>query len=141
VIHARVSESLDDEIRRRAGSLGLSVSNLVRNVLQNTFGLVEDIVADSAEIARSARAARGRPGPSHDTGRADARHADEPPRVLGWQLARLAVNAICERCNTILPRGHEASIGVVAGGGAPPIRCIGCAETGAATEGANDERE
>src|SRR2546427_8147322 len=55
VIHTRISESLDEEIRRRAGRLGLSVSNLVRNVLLNTFGLVEDIVADSASIARSAQ--------------------------------------------------------------------------------------
>ena len=40
VIHTRVPESLDDEIKRRATGLGLSVSNLVRNVLQHTFGLV-----------------------------------------------------------------------------------------------------
>ena len=69
VIHTRVPESLDNEVKRRAGNLGLSVSNLVRNVLENAFGLVEDIVADSAEIARSARGdpsemPRGVPGPS-----------------------------------------------------------------------------
>jgi hypothetical protein len=141
VIHARVSESLDDEIRKRAGSLGLSVSNLVRNVLQNTFGLVEDIVADSAEIARSARVARGRHESAHGLGRTSVRYAEERPRVLGWQRARLAVNTVCERCNTILPRGQEASIGVVTGGGAPPIRCAGCTELGDATEGADDGRE
>ena len=60
VITARVPEALDDAIRRRATSLGLSVSNLVRNVLQNSLGLVEDIVADSAQIARLARGERQR---------------------------------------------------------------------------------
>jgi hypothetical protein len=115
VIHARVPESLDDEIRRRAGRLGLSVSNLVRNVLQNAFGLVEDIVADSAEIARSARATRGSP-------------PEDAARVLGWQTARLAANAVCERCNAILPRGTQAALGIVSGGGATRIRCERCAE-------------
>jgi hypothetical protein len=113
VIHARVPESLDDEIRRRAGRLGLSVSNLVRNVLQNAFGLVEDIVHDSAEIARSARL-------TNDRG------ARRPARVVGWQTARLAQNAVCERCNAILPRGSEAALGIVASGGATRIRCLAC---------------
>jgi hypothetical protein len=135
VIHARVPESLDDEIRERAGKLGLSVSNLVRNVLQNAFGLVEDIVADSAEIARSARTGGGARGRHH--GAPDP----APTRVLGWQRARLAVNAVCERCNAILARGQEAAIGVVAGNAAPPIRCLPCSEAEAAPEGAPDDRE
>jgi len=63
VIATRVPEALDHAIRRRATSLGLSVSNLVRNVLQNSLGLVEDIVADSAEIARLARGDRQRKAP------------------------------------------------------------------------------
>lgn len=133
VIHARVPESLDDEIRRRAGSLGLSVSNLVRNVLQHTFGLVEDIVADGAEIARAARPR--------------SRVIDDPPSrparpasLLGWQRARLAVNAVCERCNRVLHRGSDVSIGVVAGGDAPPIRCESCVDVEAATQEAGDDR-
>jgi hypothetical protein len=119
VIHTRVPEHLDDEIKRRAGRLGLSVSNLVRNVLQNAFGLVEDIVFDSAEIARSARSdatalSRG------------AGHSAASGRVLGWQTAVLNVNAVCDRCNAILPKGSEAAIAVVDGAGPRPIRCSPC---------------
>jgi hypothetical protein len=115
VIHTRVPESLDSEIKRRAGRLGLSVSNLVRNVLENTFGLVEDIVADSAEIARSARGdLRAAPAAS--------------PTVLGWTVAVLNVNAVCDRCNAILPKGTQAGIGVVQGSGASPFRCSACME-------------
>ena len=33
VLHARISDSLDQELKERASSLGVSVSNLVRNVL------------------------------------------------------------------------------------------------------------
>ena len=62
---------LDAELKTRAKGLGLSVSTLVRNVLSNTFGLVEDIVTDGASVARHARGdrqglARGRR--AHDEG-------------------------------------------------------------------------
>lgn len=122
VIHTRVPESLDDEIKRRATDLGLSVSNLVRNVLQHAFGLVEDVVRDSAEVARSARGAatsvtggyRGRPAGGGE--------------VLGWQLALLNVNAVCDTCNAIIAKGAQAAIGVRDGGGPLPIRCPTCLE-------------
>lgn len=121
VIHTRVPESLDDEIKRRATGLGLSVSNLVRNILQNTFGLVEDIVHDSADIARSARGAKAA---FSGSGGSEARAAE----VVGWHLARLNVNAVCDACNAILPKGTQAGVGIVAGGRAIPIRCRACLE-------------
>src|ERR671939_1420132 len=55
VIHTRVPESLEAELRQKAQGLGISVSNLVRNVLGHAFGLVGDVVADSHAIARAAR--------------------------------------------------------------------------------------
>jgi hypothetical protein len=124
VIHTRVPESLDDEVKRRATDLGLSVSNLVRNILQHTFGLVEDIVHDSAEIARTARGAK-----AAFSGRAGAQVRESAPaEVLGWHLALLNVNAVCNACNAILPRGTRAGVGIVHGGGAIPIRCQSCLE-------------
>src|SRR5262249_31345402 len=51
VLHTRVPDSLDRHLKRRARSLGMSVSTVVRNVLLTTFGLVEDIVSDSTDIA------------------------------------------------------------------------------------------
>lgn len=115
VIHTRVPESLDDEIKRKARRLGVSVSNLVRNVLEHTVELVEDIVTDSADIARSA----GSRGPRR------ARAAEAP--ILGWQRAVLEVNAVCDACNAILPRGSQAAIGITAGG-PPRFRCTACLE-------------
>ena len=130
VIHTRVPESLDDEIKRRAGSLGLSVSNLVRNILENTFGLVEDIVADGAEIARSARGEMPR-----------VHGAPRQPKVLGWTVAVLNVNAICERCNAMLPKGDRAGIGVVQGNGPAPFRCQSCLEEVSDVERRDDSSE
>jgi hypothetical protein len=124
VIHTRVPESLDDEIKRRATDLGLSVSNLVRNILQHTVGLVEDIVHDSAEIARSASDTK-----AAFRGRAKTEESDpsaEPVQVIGWQIALLNVNAVCDTCNALLPKGTRAAVGLLAGRGAIPFRCQAC---------------
>lgn len=122
VIHTRVSETLDEEIRRRANGLGVSVSNLIRNALAHTFGLVEDVIADSASVARSARgegpaAARTAPGTAPVAG---------VPVILGWQVLVLNLNAICTHCNDILPKGTEAAIAVTDPPGARVFVCRGC---------------
>src|SRR5215468_2765498 len=125
VIHTRVPESLDDEIKRKATDLGLSVSNLVRNILQHTFGLVEDIVHDSAEIARSARHAKaafkGQP-----TDAEPPLSAQRSGHVVGWHLAILTVNAVCDTCNAILAKGSRAGVGILDGPGPIPFRCQNC---------------
>jgi len=119
VIHTRVGEDLDEEIKRRAQRLGLSVSNLVRNVLQNTIDLVEDLVVEGTESLRAARRGLG---------------GSDRPEVLGWQPAALAVNAVCERCNALLPRGTRAAIAVTDTPGSQRFRCERCAAE--ATRGA-----
>jgi len=123
VIHARIPESLDDEVKRRATDLGLSVSNLVRNVLQHAFGLVEDVVHDSAAIARAARDAK-----AAVTGApvAERPRAAATAHVLGWQEAVLNVNAVCDICNAMLAKGSRAGIGILDRAGPPPFRCTAC---------------
>jgi hypothetical protein len=117
VIHTRVPEHLDETIRRRAHGLGLSVSNLVRNVLSNTFGLVEGVVTDSANVARSARGEALLPTAVDGAG---------PPLVLGWQEALLNLNALCARCNAILPKGTRAAIALTDRPGPRPFLCLAC---------------
>jgi hypothetical protein len=118
VIHTRVPESLEAELRKRAGDLGISVSNLVRNVIGHAFGLVGDVAADSHAIARAARGEVERPA-----ARGKAARDAEPDEVIAWQPIVLAKNAICSRCNDILPRGKEAAIAI---GGDREILCTKC---------------
>jgi len=118
VLHTRVPESLENELKTRARGLGLSVSTLVRNILANTFGLVEDIVTDSANVARSARGEGG--GETGELGEAP------PDRIIGWQEAILNVNAVCSRCNALLPKGSKAGISVRERGGSKTIICEEC---------------
>ena len=135
IIHARISEQLSRELERKATRLGLSVSNLVRNVLQNTFGLVDDIVSDSAEIARSARGEPtvpvGVPTPREAPG------APLPPaRVLGWQERVLGVTALCDACNALLPKGSSAALVVTDGPGSRSFLCPACLDARRATPAA-----
>jgi hypothetical protein len=119
VLHTRIPESLDEEIRGHASQLGVSVSNLVRNILQNAFGLVGDIVADTTSIAQSTRAVT-RPAPPAPP------HSPAPGQVIGWQEALLNLNAVCDRCNAILPRGTRAAIALFDVPGARVFRCLTC---------------
>jgi hypothetical protein len=128
VIHTRVPETLDDELRRRAQELGVSVSNLIRNVLGHAFGIVGDVAADAQAIARVARGGRLS---------ADAEPAADTGDAIAWQTATLAKNAVCPRCNAILPRGAEAAIGLV-DSGPRPIVCLACRD--AITKPATEEK-
>lgn len=113
VLHTRVPEKLEAELKERAAELGVSVSNLVRNVLTHAFDLVGDIVADGAKVARSAAGTR-RPS------------ADPLADVIGWQPLVLQKNAVCARCNDLLPRGRDAAIAITETAGPRPIVCASC---------------
>jgi hypothetical protein len=112
VIHTRVPESLEAELRERAQTLGMSVSNLVRNVLGHAFGLVGDVVADTHAIARAAKGEK--PAAIDD--------------VIGWQAIVLGKNAVCARCNELLPKGRDAAIGLAESGDGRVIICTNCLE-------------
>lgn len=135
VIHMRVDANLDDELRDRASSLGLSVSKLVRNVLQHTFGLVEDVIVDGANVGRAARGEPDVPRPAARPGGPfappvppvppvpPAQPAPQPQqpavalsldplRIIGWQPLVLNMNTICARCNGVLTKGTQAALAV-----------------------------
>jgi hypothetical protein len=103
VIHTRVPESLEAELRRRAQDLAISVSNLVRNVLGHAFGLVGDVVSDGHAIARAARG---------DRGKSEAPTAAALDEVVAWHPIVLAKNTVCARCNDVLRKGGPAAIAV-----------------------------
>ncbi|HJW70849.1 MAG TPA: hypothetical protein VJ829_15970 [Candidatus Binatia bacterium] len=133
VLHTRVPASLDRHLKHRARTLGMSVSTVVRHVLLNTFGLVEDIVTDSTNIALSIAGQRMLP-------RADRDGAHEPAdgegivEILGWQEVVLNRNAVCDRCNVVLRKGVRAALGVSERPGPQTILCRRCLEQVAAPD-------
>ena len=50
VLHTRISEQLSDDIRRLADDLRVPTSNLVRNVLEEVFTVVENVTDDVGEL-------------------------------------------------------------------------------------------
>jgi hypothetical protein len=130
VLHTRISPTLDREIKRRARGLGMSVSTVVRNVLLHTFDLVEDIVNDSAGVALSLAGdeVAARSDASKGSGRSRAGQTDDPGEVIAWQEAVLNLNAVCDRCNTILASGTKAAIGIRDTPGPRSIICTACVE-------------
>ncbi len=99
VLHTRISESLAEDIRRMAEDLRVPTSNLVRNVLEEVFDVVESVsddvgglfeeVLDEAEAARQRIAsARSR---SRRRRRRRPRHADRARDRMAWESARAEV--------------------------------------------------
>lgn len=127
VLHTRVPESLDRHLKHRARNLGMSVSTVVRHVLLNTFGLVEDIVNDSADIALALTGNAPVPGPrGRSARRADVRGDGDGDEVLAWQEAVLNRNAVCGHCNAVLRKGVRAALGVREDVGPRVIICPRC---------------
>ena len=50
ILHTRISEGLQDDLRRAAEELRVPVSNLVRNVLEEAVGVVEAVSDDFGEL-------------------------------------------------------------------------------------------
>lgn len=99
VLHTRISDSLAEDIRRIADDLRVPTSNLVRNVLEEVFDVVESVsddvgglfeeVLDEAEAARQRIAmARSR---SHGRRRQRPRDEESSRDRAAWDAARAEV--------------------------------------------------
>jgi hypothetical protein len=121
VLHTRIPESLEDVIKSRAKRLRIPVSNLVRNALEQTFRLVEDVVDDGLQIANTAR--RGAERVREATQRARGQEA----AIYGWQELVLNRDERCRDCGAELDRGVRGFRGLSDQPGAPTVfLCPAC---------------
>ncbi len=127
LIQARVDEDLDETLRNAARKKRVSVSQLVRNVLEDTFQLVDDVVAGTASLTeavthsakRIAASAKGQTA----AGRARANLDD----VVAWQEVKIHQSVACAACGRYLLRGARSFMGLDAGGGKPRVwLCVDC---------------
>ncbi len=141
VLHTRVSDALAEDIRRMAEDLRVPASNLVRNVLEEAFSMVEAVtenvgeliedVVDEADRARERmrrrqprrRKERPRPGAATSPGRG------EFSDVIGWQPVVLNQPQDCADCEEALERGQQAYFGLTAAGAASTALCGDCMDT------------
>ncbi len=147
VLHTRISEPLAEDIRRMAEDLRVPVSNLVRNVLEEAFSVVEAVtdnvgdliedVVDEAERTRSRirsrrhylrhRHRRDR----HPRGRPDGVDAEpaeraEFPDVVGWQSLILNQQKSCADCEEPIERSEHGFAGMTAAGLSEIYLCRDC---------------
>ena len=116
-LHARISEHLEDALKREARRRRLPVSLLVRNVLEGALDLVEDIVETGLDVARR----------SQDLAHAARERRSAPTDdVYGWQALVLNRAAACARCDAALDAGHGAHRGLRDRTGPPVFLCDGC---------------
>ena len=111
-LHTRISEALEDALKREAHRRRQPVSLFVRNVLEGALDLVEDIVETSIAASRGRRRANGRASDLED--------------VYGWQELVLNRAAPCTRCAASLAAGDGAWRGLRERQAPPVFLCAPC---------------
>jgi hypothetical protein len=127
VIQTRVPHDLETTLKDEARRQRLTVSHLIRNVLEDTFQLVDgvvenvdQIVSDSVQLAKTVQrsAQRLTAAASRDEqaapGEADALKADaeDLSHVYAWNESVLHQSVICSRCGTEIGRGQKGYSGL-----------------------------
>ncbi len=129
LVQARVPEKLESTLKEEARRRRTTVSQMVRTILEDTFDLVDGVVAnvdqivsDSVALARQVgRDARRigdavRPPCREPLPDAEARLA----RVPAWNEVVLNRNVECTRCGAELARGSRAFLAMGPGAAADP---------------------
>jgi len=127
LIQTRVPRDLESTLKAEARRRRLTVSHLIRSVLEDAFDLVDGVVADAEEIVHdSARLARnvsrnarrlaspGRPRAPHaePDANADANESAAFPHVYAWNELVLNRPATCSGCGVGIARGERAFLGL-----------------------------
>lgn len=141
IIQTRVPKDLESTLKEAAERERVSVSHLIRNVLEDTFHLVDNIVADSAQLvgtvrrdamklAASTRGATAKTGATTDQ---PAVKTEAPATLMtlddveAWQEVLVNKPVNCTRCSIDLGRGQKALRGLTAMPTAPSVwLCLDC---------------
>lgn len=119
IIQARVPEELSEQLQAEARRKRVTVSQLIRHVLEDTFDLVDDVVAttrslgevvkrDARRIAESAKGQSPRVGAARAPAPGDARL----DTVDAWQDVIANREVVCAQCGKAISRGERALLGL-----------------------------
>ena len=151
-MHTRISDDLDEALQDAARRLRVPVSNLVRNVLEDVFdvveavtdnvgGFVEDVVEEAQNLGRrwegrfrertdQARARRVEverdEAPAAVKPATPAPARSEFPDVAAWQPLVMNTVQDCAGCGRAMRRGDNAYLAVGGTRPAPTFLCEPC---------------
>ena len=129
LIQTRVADNLESTLREQAQRQRITVSQLIRNVLEDTFHLVDGVVAQTAALTevvrrdalRLAASAKGEPREGtpaiseHPVPAAPAKGADAPADLssyFAWQEVVMSRPEPCAKCAIPLAKGGKALLGL-----------------------------
>lgn len=124
LIQTRVPEKLETTLKEEARRRRTTVSQIIRNLLENTFELVDgvvsnvdQIVSDSVELAQQVRRASRRAfAPCRDP---LPEAGERLAHVQAWNEVVLNQSVPCAKCAAQLPRGSRAYVGLTDDPGRP----------------------
>ena len=143
LIQTRVPRELEATLKEEAKRRRLSLSHLIRNALEDTFQLVDGMVADMDQIVsdsvhlaknvhRNARrlAAPGRePAEGETEGDTEEPAEDALSHVYAWNDVVLHRAVSCSSCGAEIGRGQRGFAGLTEQPGRPPAwLCPTCIE-------------
>jgi len=150
IVQTRVPRDLETTLKREARRRRLTVSHLVRNVLEDAFQLVDGVVAnvdalvdDSVELVRRVGSdARRVAGAVRESTRPDEPVTGGAGLEHVWAWNRVVLNRAtdCSRCGRLMARGTEAHAGLSDEPSQPRAwLCEECIDALARSEGDSDD--
>lgn len=121
ILNTRITDELDEQLRQAAEEMDVSVSQLVRRILQRTVDMVgnlsgnveyllNEVVEDVANIADASK-----PGPAAR----DLRNSPLLRDVIGWQPVKAQRRQRCALTGAQIEAGDDAWVSVRADAGEP----------------------
>jgi hypothetical protein len=120
LIQTRVPRDLEETLKREAERRRVTVSQLIRNLVEDTFQLVDGVVADVDQIVRDSvglarsvrRSARRLTAGRGEQGEPVPPESADPAGVFAWSEVVLERPARCSRCGRRLARGERGYVGL-----------------------------
>lgn len=118
---ARVPKELKERVIARAETMGIPVSNLIRNILEEAFRGAEPIPARP----HVADVQRGTPSQVHSQ-QSSPQLPTEYPSVIGWEQLTLNKEMVCTGCGATMRQASTVTLGLAMPGEAHVILCGQC---------------
>ncbi len=112
---ARVPKELREKVIARADKLGIPVSILIRNILEESFSLPAGVNSETDIYARQ-----------QDSDVSNFKENDEYPTVIGWEIMTLNKTMTCSGCREALKAGATVTLGLAGPGESHVILCGKC---------------